>query len=411
MTGAFLVAPPPVKMSTVKMNAVKIGARRVGVGILWLAVFGTVGFAARTALCQDSQQTDLQPRPDAGIARRVVAYYFHRSGRDATCKRVSAAVEDAFREDFAEQMEDGRLALRMVDLEDPKNRELVENYEITEPALVLADLRDGEVTRWKKLDKTATVASDPEALSQYLRYETQGYLRGRLTVFLLFLLLAAAAFALGLQTAIAPCPMATNIAAISFIGRRVGSPREVLLSGLLYAIGRTLTYVILAILVLGSVLSTVATSYFLKKYMYQVLGPILIVVAMFLLGLIRLGFSGPGVSERMQKRVEAWGIWGALLLGILFALSFCPLSASLFFGGLITISLVAGSMVILPLVFGLATALPVIVFAALIAFSAQSVGKAFNMVTQFEWWARRITGVVFLAVGIFFTLRYCLEVI
>lgn len=123
------------------------------------------------------------------------------------------------------------------------------------------------------------------------------------------------AFLLGLQTAISPCPMATNIAAISFIGRRVTSARSVFLAGLLYALGRTVAYVGLAILLLTSLFARTDLSAFLRTTMNQLLGPILIVVAMFLLDLIRLNFSGPGVSEKLQKRVEAWGLWAALAAG------------------------------------------------------------------------------------------------
>ena len=115
---------------------------------------------------------------------------------------------------------------------------------------------------------------------------------------------------LGILTSISPCPLATNIAAISYIGRRVGSPRQVLLSGMLYALGRSLAYLALGMLLVASVLSIPQLSLFLQKYMNKLLGPILIVVAMFLLGLIQLNITGPGVSDTMQKRVDALGMWG-----------------------------------------------------------------------------------------------------
>ena len=172
---------------------------------------------------------------------------------------------------------------------------------------------------------------------------------------------------LGILTSISPCPLATNIAAISYIGRRVGSPRQVLLSGMLYALGRSLAYLALGMLLVASVLSIPQLSLFLQKYMNKLLGPILIVVAMFLLGLIQLNITGPGVSDTMQKRVDALGMWGALVLGILFALTFCPVSAALFFGSLIPLSVKVGSGVALPGVYGIGTALPVLAFAVLIA--------------------------------------------
>lgn len=221
----------------------------------------------------------------------------------------------------------------------------------------------------------------------------------------------ASAMWLGILTSISPCPLATNIAAISYIGRRVGNSREVFLTGLLYAAGRTLAYLVLAMLLVASVMSIPQVSMFLQRYMAMLLGPILILVGMLLLELIEVNLSGSGVSERLQKRVDTLGIWGALLLGIVFALTFCPVSAALFFGSLIPLSVRIHSSVALPSIYGVGTALPVLVFAVLIAVSARSVGKAFNRLSQVEWWARRITGVVFVLIGIYYCLKYIFEVI
>ena len=192
---------------------------------------------------------------------------------------------------------------------------------------------------------------------------------------------------LGILTSISPCPLATNIAAISYIGRKVGNSRQVFLTGLLYTLGRTAAYLALAFVLVASVLSVPQISMFLQKYMHLALGPILIIVGMFLLGLIELNLGGRGMSAGLQKRVDALGIWGALLLGIVFALTFCPTSAALFFGSLVPLSLKLNSSVILPVVYGVGTALPVLIFAVILATSAQSVGKAYNVLAKIEWWA------------------------
>ncbi len=220
---------------------------------------------------------------------------------------------------------------------------------------------------------------------------------------------AASALWFGILTSISPCPLATNIAAISYIGRRVSSTRQVLLAGLLYTAGRMVAYLGLAFVLVYAALSNTQVSLFLQKYVHVFLGPVLILVGMLLLGLIQFNTRGSGVGERLQKRVDAMGVWGALLLGVLFALSFCPTSAGLFFGNLMS-SVKASSPILMPLVYGIGTALPVLVFAGLIAFSAQSVGTAFNILSKIEWWARMITGVIFVAVGILFCLEYCFGV-
>ncbi len=211
---------------------------------------------------------------------------------------------------------------------------------------------------------------------------------------------------LGILTSISPCPLATNIAAISFIGQRVDNPRKVVAAGLLYTLGRMATYLVLGILIVASVLSIPELAMFLQQNMNKFLGPILIVVGMFLLGLISMSLPGGGFGSSMQGKVERFGIWGAALLGLLFALSFCPVSAALFFGSLIPLAVDHQSSVVMPTVYGIGTALPVIVFAFVIALSTRMVGVMFNKLKVIEKWARRITGAVFIAVGIYYTLIY-----
>jgi cytochrome c biogenesis protein CcdA len=178
-------------------------------------------------------------------------------------------------------------------------------------------------------------------------------------------------------------------------------------------------------------LSVPAVSILLQKYTHLALGPIFLLLGMFLVGLIHFGGGGAAISERMQKRVDAMGIWGALLLGVLFAVSFCPTSAAWFFGllaltmgseaGAISAVLakvgivlpdasVPGAAIALPLIYGVGTALPVLLVAFLLAFSAQSVGKAYNALSKVEWWARMVTGWIFILVGVHFSLTYVFEV-
>jgi cytochrome c-type biogenesis protein len=217
----------------------------------------------------------------------------------------------------------------------------------------------------------------------------------------------ASALWLGILTSVSPCPLASNIAAISLIGRRVGQTQQVLMSGLLYTLGRTLAYVGLAVLILAGLLGSGEIARFLQRYLNQILGPVLILVGMLLLGLLGETLSLNLAGQRVQERASNGSIWWAAVIGLLFALSFCPVSAGLFFGALLTLSAAHGSRLTLPALFGVGTALPVIAFAFLIAFAAQRVGKAFDRLTQVEWWVRTITGAVFVLAGIY----YCLTCI
>lgn len=228
------------------------------------------------------------------------------------------------------------------------------------------------------------------------------------------LLAASGAVWLGLLTATSPCPLATNIAAISYVGRRVDRPTLVLSGGLIYALGRTVSYVLVALLVVQGVLSLSALSMFLQRSLNLVLGPVLVVVGLLLLDVIPWPWTGASSSrffERVQQRADRLGLWGAGLLGLAFALAFCPVSAALFFGSLVPLSVKHHSPLLLPSLYGVGTAVPVVAFSFLLAFSANGISRAFDALTLIERWMRRLTAVVFLLVGSYYCLVYVFGVL
>jgi len=209
---------------------------------------------------------------------------------------------------------------------------------------------------------------------------------------------------LGILTSISPCPLATNIAAIAFIGRRVDSARHVLFSGLLYTLGRTAAYVALAAVLLTMMLASGQVSQFLQRYFNMLVGPVLIVAGALLLGLLGPSASLNLAGQRLQQRVAQGGLWWSVAVGAVFALSFCPVSAGLYFGGLIPLAAKSGDVVLLPAVYGAGTALPVLVFAFIIAFASQWVGRAFNCLAVVEKWMRLATGIAFVLAGMYLCL-------
>lgn len=209
----------------------------------------------------------------------------------------------------------------------------------------------------------------------------------------------------GILTAISPCPMATNIAAIGFLGRRVANPRAVLFAGLLYTLGRSLAYLAVAMIAVWGLTSLPALSQFLQSGLHIALGPILVIVGMLLAGLLELPWSLSLAGGGLQERIGA-GWWWPLLLGMLFALSFCPVSAALFFGSLMPLAVRSESPVAVPMAYGIATALPVVVVACVLAFSAGAVGRAYNAMQSFAWWAQRITGWIFILAGVYLCSLY-----
>lgn len=226
-----------------------------------------------------------------------------------------------------------------------------------------------------------------------------------------FLLALGGAFWLGVLTSISPCPLATNLAAISYVGRNTGKPSQVVLAGLLYTLGRVLVYMVLASLLVASVLSSPTVSLWLQTNLNKFLGPLLILVGMVLLGLLTLGMQGTAISEGLRQRVDRLGLAGAGLLGLVFALSFCPVSAALYFGSLLPLAVRAESILLIPAVYGLGTALPVVVFAVLLALGANRLAVAFRGLTQVEGWVRQGTGLVILLIGMYLTLHHIWQLV
>ena len=215
-----------------------------------------------------------------------------------------------------------------------------------------------------------------------------------------------AAFALGLLTAVSPCPLATNITATAYISRELKSKKAVLWSGFLYTLGRGITYGgIGLVLYWGASKFHIARFFQSKGEMY--LAPILIIIGLIMLGVIKFSFLNKfNFTERLSKKLNGQSQLGALALGILFAMAFCPYSGALYFGVLIPMSIGSASGLYLPWVFAFGTGIPVMLFAFLLAFSASKVGKTYNAIRKIETALRYITGVIFILTGIYYILIF-----
>ena len=212
------------------------------------------------------------------------------------------------------------------------------------------------------------------------------------------------AFWFGILTSVSPCPLASNIAAVSYIVKGVDNTPSVLASGLMYTLGRIIAYIVLGILISASLLNIPQASQFMQSIMPKILGPVLILTGLFLLGIISFSLPGFSLPEKTATKFVKSGAMGALPLGLLFALSFCPVSAALFFGSLIPLTLQNTSPVLLPSLYGIGTGLPVLAFALAIASGTRNISKIFNAVTKTEYWARKITAGILIAVGIYYIL-------
>ncbi len=214
---------------------------------------------------------------------------------------------------------------------------------------------------------------------------------------------------LGIMTSISQCPLATNVAAISFLSKKINHPLLVLLSGIAYTIGRMAIYAILGLIFINSILSIPQVAQFLQKYMVKALGPILIVTGLILLDVIKINLPGLSLSQKHHNKLVEAGVPGAFLLGAVFALAFCPVSAALFFGSLISLALQSKFGVTLPFIYGIGTGLPVLAFAVAIAAGITSLSHWFHKLTRLEYYMRIITGVTFILVGVYYTGIYILK--
>lgn len=215
---------------------------------------------------------------------------------------------------------------------------------------------------------------------------------------------AITAFLLGLLTAISPCPLATNITAIGFISKDIGNRNKIFLGGLLYTLGRVVAYTVLGVILI-SILKEGSSMFSLQKgiskYGEILIAPVLIFVGVFMLfgdrlNLPKFGFSGTGKAEKLK------GNLGSLLLGVLFALAFCPTSGLFYFGMLIPMSAAEPGGYLLPIVYAVATGLPVILVAWILAYSVAGIGKFYNRIQVFQKWFNRVVAVLFIAVGIYY---------
>jgi len=214
---------------------------------------------------------------------------------------------------------------------------------------------------------------------------------------------ALTALILGLMTAISPCPLATNITAIAYISKEIGDKQRIFLNGLIYTLGRIVSYTVLGLIIYYGA-SRLDISIFFQKYLNRFLGPLLIVVGLFMLDIFRYKKSGGGKwISFLEDKINMGRSSGSFLLGMLFALAFCPYSGMLYFGMLIPMTISSTSGLYLPVIFAVATGLPVIIIAWLLAFTVRGVGNFYQKLKNFELWFRRIVAAIFILIGMYYS--------
>lgn len=330
--------------------------------------------------------------------------YFYPRIRCVSCENVEAYSSEA----AATYTGSGKEGIPFTQLaiDDPANQGLVERYGVVGSSLylVMGNLEDGE---FQELKKVWFLWEDRDGCISYIHEEidtalSEGEASGDSGIPLESIPLLAA-FLLGLLTAISPCPLATNIAAVAYIAKDIDDRRKTALSGVLYTAGRVAAYGVvgLALVYLGA--NVVDISGFLRDSAIYYLGLLLILISLVMLDVINLSFLKGGYAARLGERISGKGLAGAFLLGAIFALSFCPYSAILFFGMLIPLAIetTAGGLY-MPAIYAVGTGLPVLVVALAIAFGAGAWAGHVDRVQKWEKYIRKGAGLVFLGVGIYY---------
>jgi len=334
----------------------------------------------------------------------VELVYFYPRFRCVSCEQVDAFAAEA----AATYTGHGRegIPYTRLAIDDPVNREVVERYGVVGSSLYLV-INPGDDEEFQELKQVWFLWEDKEGCISYIQVEidaaiSEGTTSGETGIPLAGIPFLAA-FLLGLLTAISPCPLATNIAAIAYIAKDIEDRKRTVLSGTLYTAGRAASYGILGLALVYLGASVVNISGFLRNSAVYYLGPLLILVSLVMLDVISLSFLKGGYAARLGERIAGKGPLGAFLLGVIFALSFCPYSAILFFGMLIPLAVgtPAGGLY-MPALYAIGTGLPVLVIALLIAFGAGAWAGHVNKLQKWERYIRKGAGLVFLGIGIYY---------
>ena len=336
---------------------------------------------------------------------KVEVLYFHPRFRCVSCNNVEKFAKEVAEGEFAKEINDGKLVFKSLEIDDPKNKELVQELGVTGSSLYVVasgggKMEHGEIKsvwlHWNNPEKCKDI------ITSELKSVLHGGKNGGEALPLAGVPVVLAAFILGLLTAISPCPLATNIAALSYVSKKLDSRRYTVIASALYTAGRMVAYTLIGVLLVLIGFSASRVSLFFQDYADKFLGPLLIFFGLVMLDVIKFSIFKGRITSAIQQKIGDWGLVSSFLLGILFALAFCPYSAILFFGMLIPIALESAGGITFPAIYGLGTGLPVMIFAVALSLGVSELGKHVARIQKFEKYFRWFAGVIFMGVGIYY---------
>lgn len=379
---------------------------RIGTLILF-----TVLLALMVPACGCGHQHEADSGTEGGISishqdiEKVELLYFHPRFRCLSCNNIEKFAKEVAEDEFSREMKDGKLVFMSLDIDDPENSGLLEELGVTGSSLYVVVEGDGRrehqaITdvwlNWNNPAKSKEIIT--AELDRYARgFDVDGSSRPLAGTPVILV-----AFLLGLFTAISPCPLATNIAALSYVSKKLDDRRYSVVAGALYTAGRMFAYTIIGVLLVIIGLNASKVSLFFQDYGDKALGPLLILFGLVMLDVVKFSIFKGRATSAIQERIGDWGLVSSFLLGVLFALAFCPYSAILFFGMLIPIALESDGGVTFPAIYGLGTGLPVFLFAVALSLGVSEIGKHVERIQRFEKYFRWVAGVVFTGVGVYY---------
>ncbi len=348
------------------------------------------------------------PTPREGV-EKVEILYFHPRFRCLSCNNVEKYARQVVENEFYKEVKKGKIVFKSLNISDPENKTLVDELGVTGSSLYI--LVDGHRSKKHREIKSVWFQwNDSKKCKDIIASEINSALYGKRgskgELPLASVPVVLAAFLLGLLTAISPCPLATNIAALSYVSKRLDNRRYTILASVLYTAGRMLAYTLIGLLLILIGLSASGISLFFQNYADKILGPLLIFFGLVMLDIIKFSIFKGRFTATIQEKIGDWGLVSSFLLGILFALAFCTYSAILFFGMLIPIALDRGGGIVLPAIYGFGTGLPLMIFAIALSLGISEIGKHLARVQKFEKYFRWFAGIVFIGVGAYYLLSW-----
>ncbi|MFA9557466.1 sulfite exporter TauE/SafE family protein [Evansella sp. AB-rgal1] len=205
------------------------------------------------------------------------------------------------------------------------------------------------------------------------------------------------ALLLGIVGALAPCQFSGNVSAITLYGSNSLNRGISWSDTIFYVLGKIVAFSGLGLIVylLGEGFQQLLPYFF--EPMRKVLGPILIIIGIYMLGVFQMKWTMNLWKSSTEKNRK--GKWGAFMLGFSFSLGFCPTMFILFFMLMMPMTLSTSYGAVLPSLFAIGTSIPFLLVIFVIWYLGLS-GKVLKKGRKVGLIVQRVAGSFMIFIGI-----------